>query len=806
MKIKDYQDAMEFFRTNDNRAANGAWSEFYESEVREPRTMDLATGGRIPFGKGGDFEKWIKDQIDNKNTTFRTKGELYDAADVKASGNNQKILNKYMNEFTITSGSRLGGDIVTKNTAIKNFFDLQEPGSKINVERAVKDINKTLPENQQISESIITNRLKDKKFNTNFLGSQTLGQYHGELSNAMKHNIIAKFGDEYDITMESFTDQKKYGISAGGKKDKKGPYEMIRRAVSDKNTQWNKAYNVGAADGWILHSMERAGFKPIMGMIGDRERVIGYEDPDGTKWFSSKKAALKNNGKYVKTAHPGWDRVNHLVNIVKETRVAPSKAITDLLRTTDLKGVTLESLTSYLLDNNADVRNIKQGLRTFPKHHVKGVKGSYADDIQLVTRIANERANSAVSKLEKLKKKGLPISDEVYNAIDTELKNLDVTIEVDGKRLGSTGTGFESVKDIEKFVTKKISAWTDDDHMKFLKKLDYRCTQASGGGETLECYLEDVKKTKAEARKGNVQAAVRQRNAFKQAKKIPQLAKLLRRGIQGVVGGVGTVIGGKIGLALEGALEGGIYDYYRGKGYSHDQAYQETFFPGMITGRPDDVPWYGGAEELLEKEKIGTRWDPSGKENLAAKYADAQSKYNEALDKYYEIQNQKPGSVEQSEAIQAALAEQEAIIRALEPSIKAGTPEYEAYRTAEENQTALMDERAKDYKSKNRFLGLEWDLSPEQIKQRTPSDFKEKQMLKQREKEMDEWKGGRDAFTIKPGEYIDWAAYGLDDEEGIKEKWRHIYEQGGMDLMDRIGVAGGVSNLAEGGIASLRRK
>jgi len=66
MKIKDYQDAMEFFRTNDNRAANGAWSEFYESEVREPRTMDLATGGRIPFGKGGDFEKWIKDQIDNK--------------------------------------------------------------------------------------------------------------------------------------------------------------------------------------------------------------------------------------------------------------------------------------------------------------------------------------------------------------------------------------------------------------------------------------------------------------------------------------------------------------------------------------------------------------------------------------------------------------------------------------------------------------------------------------------------------------------------------------------------------------------
>ena len=811
MKIKDYNDAIEFFRTNDYKAADGAWSEFYQSEVLEPRITDLADDGRIPFGKGGDFEKWIKDQIDNKNTTFRTKGELYDAADVKASGNNQKILNKYMNEFTITSGSRLGGDIVTKNTAIKNFFDLQEPGSKINVERAVKDINKTLPENQQISESIITNRLKDKKFNTNFLGSQTLGQYHGELSDAMKHNIIAKFGDEYDITMESFTDQKKYGISAGGKKDKKGPYEMIRRAVSDKNTQWNKAYNVGAADGWILHSMERAGFKPIMGMIGDRERVIGYEDSDGTKWFSSKKAALKNNGKYVKTAHPGWDRVNHLVNIVKETRVAPSKAITDLLRTTDLKGVTLESLTSYLLDNNADVRNIKQGLRTFPKHHVKGVKGSYADDIQLVTRIANERANSAVSKLEKLKKKGLPISDEVYNAIDTELKNLDVTIEVDGKRLGSTGTGFESKADIEKFVTKKISAWTDDDHMKFLKKLGYRCPKASGGaGETLECYLEDVKKTKAEAKKGNLTAINKQRKAFDIGKNIKGFGKFLRRGVQGVIGGVGTAIGGKIGLALEGALEGGIYDYYRGKGYSHDQAYQETFFPGMITGRPDDVPWYGGAEELIEQEKIGTRWDPSGKVNLAAKYADAKSEYDSAIDKYNFI-NANMTTYANIDDWEKDLKAQEAIIQDLEPSVKVGTPEYEAYQIAEERQAGLMDERARDYKSKNRFLGLEWDLSPAQIKQRTPSKWKEEHNLRQREKEMDEyqtdkWGEPMKAFTLEPGQYLDWDAIGFGDEEGIKEKWKQLYEVGGMDLLDRIGIAGGVSNLAQGGIASLRKK
>ena len=439
----------------------------YEDDVES-----FANGGRIPFSKGGDFQDWL-DSLP-EGTEFRTKSEIFKKGGVKNTGSYNTILDRYIDKFKITSGSRLGGDIILKNEKILEFFNKQEPGSKINVERSVKEINKNLPKDQQISESIITNRLKNKKFNTNFLDSQTLGQYHGELSDSMKQNIIAKFGDEYDITMDSFTKKGKYGISAGGKGDKKAAYEMIRRAVSDKNTQWNKAYNVSAADGWILHSMERAGFKPLTEMIGDRERVVGYEDSDGTKWFSSKERALKNNGKYVKTAHPGWNRVNNLVNIVKETRVAPNDTIIDMLKkgsgVKNIDGITLESLTSYLLDNNADVKNIKKGLRTFPKHHVKGVKGSYADDIQLVTRIANEKANSAVAKIEALKNKGLPISDDVYNAIDTELKNLDVTIEVDGKRLGSTGTGFESKADIERFVTKKIGDWKTADFEKFAKQ------------------------------------------------------------------------------------------------------------------------------------------------------------------------------------------------------------------------------------------------------------------------------------------------------------------------------------------------
>ena len=42
-------------------------------------------------------------------------------------------------------------------------------------------------------------------------------------------------------------------------------------------------------------------------------------------------------------------------------------------------------------------------------------------------------------------------------------------------------------------------------------------------------------------------------------------------------------------------------------------------------------------------------------------------------------------------------------------------------------------------------------------------------------------------------------------DEGIKRKWQDIYNAGGWDLMDKIGIAGGVANMAGGGIANVRR-
>ena len=45
----------------------------------------------------------------------------------------------------------------------------------------------------------------------------------------------------------------------------------------------------------------------------------------------------------------------------------------------------------------------------------------------------------------------------------------------------------------------------------------------------------------------------------------------------------------------------------------------ETLTPGLIAGRPEDVPWYGGSEALREKELIG---DPQQNPKVA-QYVDA---------------------------------------------------------------------------------------------------------------------------------------------------------------------------------------
>jgi cytochrome c553 len=98
-------------------------------------------------------------------------------------------------------------------------------------------------------------------------------------------------------------------------------------------------------------------------------------------------------------------------------------------------------------------------------------------------------------------------------------------------------------------------------------------------------------------------------------------------------------------LLLEGAVEGGIYKYYKDyKGLTHEQSLAETFTPGLLAGRPEGVPWYGGSEALQEKELYEVK-DEAGnvvgtKQNVKD-FIDTQRNMDQIGTEYDKLESQK---------------------------------------------------------------------------------------------------------------------------------------------------------------------
>ena len=105
MKIKDYNDAIEFFRTNDYQAADGAWSEFYQSEVQEPRITDLAGGGLAEEYYGKDQLDWMENYKDQM--TFEEYLRLKNSGSF-SDGGRIGFAKKGLVEITNQSGTTMG--------------------------------------------------------------------------------------------------------------------------------------------------------------------------------------------------------------------------------------------------------------------------------------------------------------------------------------------------------------------------------------------------------------------------------------------------------------------------------------------------------------------------------------------------------------------------------------------------------------------------------------------------------------------------------------------------------------------------
>ena len=136
------------------------------------------------------LRNFIKDQIKNNNVDWESKSALIRSAGETVNGHSNRILKEFEDNFNF------GLSIEIKNREIKKYFNKQPKNSLISVEGAVKIINKNLPNKLQISETIIYNRLKDLKFNTNNLKGQTLNNqvsktapYNSKINESFKEKL-----------------------------------------------------------------------------------------------------------------------------------------------------------------------------------------------------------------------------------------------------------------------------------------------------------------------------------------------------------------------------------------------------------------------------------------------------------------------------------------------------------------------------------------------------------------------------------------------------------------------------------------
>ena len=276
-----------------------------------------------------------------------------------------------------------------------------------------------------------------------------------------------------------------------------------------------------------------------------------------------------------------------------------------------------------------------------------------------------------------------------------------------------------------------------------LRKMGFKCkfakVAADGGRIRLEkgtlgkcddpaSYTDYINKTRQDLKSEDVRvranAQAKLTRGLDIAKTLPTVGKFLRRVGQATVGGVSKTlqflgVTSPIGIALEGIVEGGIYDFFKARGYTDQQALSETFFPGMISGRPEGVPWYGGAESLLEKEL--TEGQPK-----VTQYVDALKDQEQVFDAF--ARKDIGQRAQRKDIVDAASADIQDLNRSgtisrINRIMNPESMESRAYQTAVERQQARQEQRARDYK--DRFYV-----------QREPSDFQQKKLQRKRNEAM----------------------------------------------------------------------
>ena len=949
MKIKDYNDAIEFFRTNDYQAADGAWSEFYQSEVQEPRITDLAGGGLAEEYYGKDQLDWMENYKDQM--TFEEYLRLKNSGSF-SDGGRIGFAKKGLVEITNQSGTTMGkkpshwGTTKYDNlTADMKKFYKETTGKtwnkkdwdegnyrKINKSRKAKDVKKkklvSSPWQRKLQffnqYAINQNMLaeENKLLKRGYVSARQLNEMLGrpKTESASESLIRALTGDRESPWLNEIEGVKKWkkskllrkDIKTGGgstyfkmpdKKTLKGlkSYYENEKFLSDfkygrikepsikgaklfyddetlmkalrswsgntKEIDQNalKVLNsVFGSDNWAgpsaIKNLGRAlsgeikiegikvdkalGKKILDGMSRTANSKYGSSAWDQAAYTYAKENMenlFKNNkGKGFKRLYDDIEK--SLIKILgdKRGKVAIDEVLS--LRTGLTNDAQVYSVFSQVIDkkvNETYKKSYDSNLsKNFKKIREEMAKGDEADldKIKGWTDQQNVKLSQAQKKYPGIKfanlgkfdyetgkfappeetfgsKRFADLPSDIQKKIRKDFKTSKVSVDVAG-----AGTQKEVLSDLSK-ASDELSNLKPKQQMELLKKMGYRCAKAVGAGETVECYIDDVKKTRADLKSSDVtvraKALTKQRKALQVANKLPQIGKFVRQGLQAGAAGVTTTLKAlgftsPIGYAIEGAIEGGIYDYYRKQGYSHNQAFAETLSPRLIKegfeGKStEDVPWYGGAEKLREKELYGVREAPTILEDgtivegdlIPGKVQSKVKQYVDALEeqnRIYEAFGRKEQGLQASrkDIIDAASADIQDLARSgaygrVDRTLNPESMASQAYNTAVERQQALDERRKKDYMDE--FYNV-----------KEPTSWMQEKKQRDRYKEMNE------LFPDYSDEKINdiLAFYGEEKPDNL------TYNQISDIFKDEDKIRYFADNFrmekAEGGIASLKRK
>jgi len=283
-------------------------------------------------------------------------------------------------------------------------------------------------------------------------------------------------------------------------------------------------------------------------------------------------------------------------------------------------------------------------------------------------------------------------------------------------------------------------------------------------------------------------------------------------------------------LQYEPIFEGLFYQYAKQyKGYDHGLAREELFLPKMIAKAAPDL-WkkvgfkpfktgvWEGADPLIEKQL---------REYGGGEYIDRTNKVNTEVDKYHTLENDlsmmqvshgdyTAASPEKIKAKEKEIENQRNLLIDLEHTIKPGTPAHDAYMIAKEKQDFEFGKNISESDKRKEMRRHKEYLEYKGGKQRSfllPKEKGKKRVEDPLFKKPYTFLETDDTFLdiLKPGKKA-WEEFGLTDtqvgpvvKEGIKDKWKQIYDMGGIDLMDKIGIAGGVANMAGGGMVGIRK-